>query len=103
MEALRRNPAGYALAIVDLTMPGLGGELTLRRLREIRADLPVYLASGYSVEELEVRLSVKGFAGFIQKPYSSKELRDLLSRAPPGSAGSSSAGESKSTAPDVAG
>lgn len=101
VEALRRDPRGYALAIVDLTMPGLGGELTLRRLREIRADLPVYLASGYSVEELEVRLSVKGFSGVIQKPYSSKELQHLLSRAPPGAAGFSSADESKSTAPDA--
>jgi len=103
-ETLRQNPGAFTSAIVDLTMPRVGGELTRRRLHEIRPDLPVYLASGYSAEELEARLSVKGFAGFIQKPYSLKDLRELLSRPPlTRAAGSSIAGGSRSTVPDGVG
>jgi len=48
-------------------MPGLSGLETARRLREIRADLPVILSSGYSVDL--VQDSDLGSFPFLQKPY----------------------------------
>jgi CheY-like chemotaxis protein len=48
-EALRSfelAPQAYALAIVDRRMPGLDGAAVIRRLRALRADLPILLSSG---------------------------------------------------------
>ena len=47
--AILRDPAGaVSLVLLDMTMPGMGGEEALRRLREIHPRLPVILMSGYS-------------------------------------------------------
>src|SRR5262249_7505126 len=37
-----------SLVLLDLTMPVMSGEATLRRLRAIRPDVPVILSSGYN-------------------------------------------------------
>ncbi len=69
--------------LLDLTMPQMSGEETLRRLQSIRADVPVILTSGYSEHEVVGRLGREGLAGFIQKPYTADDLiekiRDVLS------------------------
>jgi PAS domain S-box-containing protein len=61
--------------LLDLTMPRMGGEEAFDRLRQIRPDLPVILASGYSHEDAASRFAGKELGGVIQKPY---RFRDLL-------------------------
>ena len=60
--------------LLDLTMPRLSGEEAFRELREMRADLPVILSSGYTEQEARGRLDGEGVAGFVQKPYRSVDL-----------------------------
>jgi PAS domain S-box-containing protein len=62
------------VVILDMTMPGMSGEETLRRLRAIRPQLPVILSSGFDEAEATRTLTAKGWAGFIQKPYSASRL-----------------------------
>ena len=69
------------LVLLDLAMPEMGGEETLRRLREISPDVPILLTTGYSGEEALRRLRSEGLAGFIQKPYSSRALASKLKEA----------------------
>ena len=43
--------ASVSLVILDLNMPGMGGEETLQHLKSLRRAVPVILSSGYNEEE----------------------------------------------------
>ncbi|MCX7819505.1 MAG: PAS domain S-box protein [Kiritimatiellae bacterium] len=75
LEMFSNRPKEWVLVVLDLTMPRMDGEETFRRLREVRPDLPVILASGYTADELSARFASKGFAGFLQKPFTIAELQ----------------------------
>jgi CheY-like chemotaxis protein len=59
--------------VLDLTMPGLGGEATFRQIRHRWPDLPVIVSSGYMPQEGEL-----GDVPFLAKPYRPAELLDML-------------------------
>jgi CheY-like chemotaxis protein len=74
--------AGKITAVLlDLTMPGMGGEETLRRIQQIRPDAKVVLSSGYNELEVIHKFAGKGLAGFLQKPYTSAALTDKIRTA----------------------
>ena len=75
LDAGRRFDA----VILDLTVPGgLGGPETLARLRQIDPGVRAALSSGYSEHPAVADWTGAGFAAFIAKPYSLKELEKLL-------------------------
>lgn len=67
-----------ALVVLDLTMPGLSGEETLRQLKEIDPELKVLLSSGYTRAEVADLFAELGVAGFLQKPYNALRLIDAV-------------------------
>jgi CheY-like chemotaxis protein len=69
------------LVLLDLSMPGLSGEATLREVRRIRPGLPVLLSSGYAEAEATIGLPADDLAGFIQKPYHPEALVAAVRRA----------------------
>ncbi len=70
------------LIILDLSMPGLNGEQTFRKLHQINPDVRVLLSSGYNQAEAIQRFDGKELTGFIQKPYSAitliKKVQQIL-------------------------
>jgi CheY-like chemotaxis protein len=80
LEALRRLEAGLEvdLVILDLNMPGMSGKEALGRLRLIRPDLPVLIASGYQDESIAGILEAYPDVRALQKPFSFLELRTML-------------------------
>jgi CheY-like chemotaxis protein len=56
------------LVVLDLTMPGMGGEEALAKIKEISPALPVVLSSGYDASHAMSRFGEDAIAGFIQKP-----------------------------------
>jgi CheY-like chemotaxis protein len=67
------DPQAISLVLLDLAMPGMGGEQTLKQLRAIRSDVTVIASSGYSEAETFERFG-EGLAGFLQKPYNVGQL-----------------------------
>ena len=63
------------LVVLDLTMPRLGGQEALQRIRKITPDIPVLLSSGYSENRIPSESE-----GFIQKPYTLARFKDALRR-----------------------
>jgi CheY-like chemotaxis protein len=59
-------------------MPVMDGEVTLAHLQAIRPDVRVILSSGFDEREAVRRFRGKGLAGFIQKPYTSRQLIEKL-------------------------
>jgi PAS domain S-box-containing protein len=74
LETLEQDPSRLAAVLLDLTMPLIGGEETLRRLLAVRADLPVLISSGYNEIEVMKRFAGQPFAGFVGKPYTASTL-----------------------------
>lgn len=62
------------LCVVDMMMPAMNGEEVFRELRSLTPDVKVILTSGYNEVEATRSLVSKGLAGFIQKPYTPKQL-----------------------------
>ncbi|HJT87099.1 MAG TPA: GAF domain-containing protein [Bryobacteraceae bacterium] len=82
VEIFRRAPGGFRAVLLDLTMPVMGGEDTLRLLKEIRPDIPIIASSGYSELEASRRFREGALAGFLQKPYTGAALAAKLKQAP---------------------
>jgi CheY-like chemotaxis protein len=88
-EVFREHASEVVVVILDMTMPEMNGEETFREIRRVRGDVPVILSSGYNEIEATRRFTAKGLAGFLQKPFTPKELIQKLSLAlKPGSRGS---------------
>jgi len=68
------NRGGVDVVLLDLSMPGLSGEETFRRLRQIDPGVRVILSSGYDSDEAKGRFGSNPPAGFIQKPYRPEQL-----------------------------
>ena len=77
-----QNKDHITLLILDLIMPGVGGETVFEYVKSMRPDLRVILSSGYSIEGQAESLLKKGCDGFIQKPYTlsqlSQKIKDVL-------------------------
>jgi len=78
VEVFRENADRIDLVLLDMTMPQMGGEETFQELRKCRSDARVILSSGYSECDVTARFSGKGLAGFVQKPYVSEELIEVV-------------------------
>ena len=55
------------LVLLDLTMPRLGGEETLRELRRLNPQVRVVLSSGYTETEIAQKIADKGLTGILEK------------------------------------
>ncbi|MFB3826658.1 MAG: PAS domain S-box protein [Bryobacteraceae bacterium] len=74
---LEHHGGEIALIILDLTMPGIGGEHTLRMIRARAPHMPVILSSGHSETEARARFGDAG-AAYLQKPYKTLQLASKL-------------------------
>jgi PAS domain S-box-containing protein len=70
---------GIDLVFSDIVMPGKIDGLTFaRRLRELRPELPILLATGYS----DAAAGVRGDFPILRKPYEIHQLSQAISRLP---------------------
>jgi two-component system, cell cycle sensor histidine kinase and response regulator CckA len=83
VHLFRTQASRIAGVILDLTMPQLDGVQALARIREIRADIPVIVSSGYSEQDVMQRFEGLQVNGFISKPYTLEGLRAALDRVLP--------------------
>lgn len=85
LEIFRGQAEAIRLVLLDMVMPHLGGVEVFRELRRIREDVSVVLTSGYNEQEATNLFTGKGLAGFIQKPYRSRDLllkiREVLEKS----------------------
>ncbi len=66
--------------LLDLTMPKLDGEQTLKVVREKAPDLPVIISSGHAADDVFARCQGLGATAYLQKPYSASAMVGVLSQ-----------------------
>jgi CheY-like chemotaxis protein len=82
-EAIERlekaDPSSFPdLVILDMIMPEMGGGATYDRMKELYPTIKVLLSSGYSIDGQATDIIKRGCNGFIQKPFTRKELSRAL-------------------------
>ena len=76
-----RDPGAVDAIVLDLVMPDLDGEQTLRLLREIAPGVPVILTSGYDEERASQRFAPDQVLAFLRKPYAAEQLIEKVEQA----------------------
>ena len=78
LELYSRNREKIRLVILDMVMPGMGGDQVFEKLKEIDPRVRVLLSSGYSLNEQAEEILNKGCQGFLQKPFNMVDLSNKL-------------------------
>ena len=79
IEAARKNPIDVAL--VDLKMPGIDGEETLKVLKAEHKWMEIVILTGHGTIDSAVECTKGGAFAYLQKPCSLEELLDSLKNA----------------------
>ncbi len=74
LETYGNRRTEISLVILDLIMPGMGGERCLEQLLRMDPDVKVLVASGHSSESLTLDRGEPGARGFINKPYDAGKM-----------------------------
>jgi DNA-binding NarL/FixJ family response regulator len=64
----------YDVVLLDITMPGIGGLETLKRLTALKPELPVLMLSIHAEEQFALRTLKAGAAGYLTKESAPDEL-----------------------------
>lgn len=82
LDIFGKQGKDIALVLLDVKMPGMGGEEVFDRLRALRADLPILIASGLMDADVAKIFEGRRASGIIQKPYKAmnliKQIREAL-------------------------
>ena len=78
VEVFQANASAIGCVLLDLTMPQMSGEQVFHELRQIRPDVRIILCSGYSEASATSHFARHELAGFLHKPFTPSELRDMI-------------------------
>ena len=73
---------GFAgVVITDIRMPGMDGMTLMTRIHEIDPEIPVILITGHGEVQLAVRAMREGAYDFVEKPFATGRLTEIVRRA----------------------
>jgi CheY-like chemotaxis protein len=81
LACFRECRGSLSVVILDLNMPGMGGDAALLAIRALDPGLPVIVTSGYSEEEVGRRCAGAQISAFLPKPYLPAGLIEEVRRA----------------------
>ncbi|MCX5833896.1 MAG: PAS domain S-box protein [Deltaproteobacteria bacterium] len=84
VDLYRARGGEIGLVILDLGMPGMGGEQCLQEILKINPKAQVVIASGYAASQTVKYLMEAGASGYVSKPYRLenmlKKIRELIDK-----------------------
>jgi nitrogen-specific signal transduction histidine kinase len=75
------NHSKLKLVFLDMMMPKKDGRDTYYSIKEINEDIPIIICSGFSKEDKVVSLLRLGAKGFIQKPFTMRDVARSVKEA----------------------
>ena len=78
LEAFRAKPDYFDLVISDMTMPNMTGDQLAIELKEIRANIPVIICTGFSERINEENAEMMGIKGLLMKPVVKSDMAKMV-------------------------
>lgn len=81
LEHFKVNYVSYLLVISDWRMPVMNGFEFAKNIRHIKSDIKVLIMTAFSVDndsDFTTMIESQRIDGFIQKPFSMKQLKDTV-------------------------
>jgi PAS domain S-box-containing protein len=82
LALFKSNPGYFDVVVTDMTMPKMTGATLVKRLMEIRPDIPVIISTGHSALIDEEKARQIGIADYVMKPVSmstiAKSIRKIM-------------------------
>jgi CheY-like chemotaxis protein len=75
-EAMRilEERTNLAVALVDVGLPDQRGDELAKRMRQLRPQMPILMASGYDGGDIKGRFADDALVGVLSKPYTEGDL-----------------------------
>ncbi len=80
VDVYEHNQDKIDIVILDMIMPEMAGGETYNKIKVINPNAKVLLSSGYSIDGQAKEILARGCDGFIQKPFTAKELSQSISK-----------------------
>lgn len=78
LELFSEKPDRFDLVITDMTMPRMTGDLLVKEILKIRADMPTILCTGFSEKIDEEKAKGIGIRQYIEKPVNRSDLAKMI-------------------------
>ncbi len=78
LECVRRHPEKYDLIYCDFSMPHMNGDVFTQKAKELRHDLPVIIATGYTTKINRDKLKEVGVSNVLIKPVTLYEMANTV-------------------------
>ncbi len=78
VSVYQKNYQNIKAVFIDMLMPGMDGSQTFLKLKEINPEIIAVIVSGYTLTENVQYAIEKGAKGFLQKPFSYEQMRQVL-------------------------
>ncbi|OXR99890.1 sigma-54-dependent transcriptional regulator [Shewanella algae] len=69
------------VVITDVNMPGMDGLSVMQQIKQLDADLPVILITGFGDIAMAVSAVKQGAYDFLEKPFNNEHILDVVKRA----------------------
>jgi excisionase family DNA binding protein len=77
----RMRAFSYDLLIADLKMPGMDGLKLIREAKQLKANLPIIIITGFSTESSAIEAVNLGVAGYLTKPFRVPQVLSAAAKA----------------------
>jgi two-component system cell cycle sensor histidine kinase/response regulator CckA len=81
MEVFNNHRDEISLVFSDVGLPKVDGISLGLKLRELKPNLPIVLASGYPTKDFRERINQLGAQAFLSKPYNTQDILQTVRRA----------------------
>jgi len=78
LEKIEKND--YSIALLDIFLPDIDGFELLRKIKEIKENLPVIIFTGFGTTENIVKAIKLGADDFIEKPFNIERFVDIIQK-----------------------
>lgn len=80
VSIFRQQGDQIGLILLDMKMPRKDGRATFEEIHKLSPETPIVLISGFTDTQAHYEFGLEGLAGYLQKPYGSQELIEVVSR-----------------------
>jgi len=78
LEAFKNNPDKFDLIITDMAMPNMTGIQLAQEIKNLKADIPIIICTGFSEQLTDESWQALGINGYVMKPVIIRELAGTI-------------------------